>query len=164
MPVSAAVVDTTVLSNFAHVEQTRILSQAFEQLVTVQAVWIELQVGITIGRIPPVDWSWLSIVDLEPAVKITADRLARTLGQGESACIALAAANRWIVLTDDRDARRVALAEGVAVSGTIGALVNLIRRKHLTLSDADRYLAVMIEHGYRCPVRSLDELFDPDHL
>jgi predicted nucleic acid-binding protein len=61
-------------------------------------------------------------------------------------------------LTDDRDARRVALAANLAVSGTLGTLVRLVDREILTVSQADGLLAGMKQHGYHSPVDSLTEL------
>ena len=46
----------------------------------------------------------------------------------------------------------------IAVSGTLGALMNLVRARVLSLADADQSLAVMKQQGYRCPVNSLSEL------
>ena len=63
-----------------------------------------------------------------------------------------------MVLTDDRDARRVAQTRGVAISGTLGALVNLVDQGTLTLDQADSLLTQMKQYGYRCPVVSLREL------
>lgn len=51
----AAVVDTTVLSNFAHIQQPRLLANAFDQPVTVEAVLAELTIGMASGRIPAVE-------------------------------------------------------------------------------------------------------------
>lgn len=154
----AAVVDTTVLSNFAHIEQPRLLANAFDQLVTVEAVLAELTIGMASGRIPAVEWSWLTVIEMTAAEVASAEKLNRTLGAGESQCIALAVARGWMIVTDDRDARRAAQAMNVAFSGTLGALMNLVRGNSLSLSEADNYLKVMKQHGYRSPVNSLSEL------
>jgi predicted nucleic acid-binding protein len=62
------------------------------------------------------------------------------------------------MLTDDRDARRAARETGLMVSGTLGALMNLVRANVLSLAEADKFLATMKRSGYRCPVNSLSEL------
>ena len=62
------------------------------------------------------------------------------------------------MLTDDADARRLAAALKVEISGTIGVLIKLVRREILTLEQGDRLLAEMIARGYRSPVRSLREI------
>jgi predicted nucleic acid-binding protein len=155
---TAAVIDNTLLSNFAHVQQPRLLAAAFHQPMTVRPVMDELQVGVQIGRIPAVDWTWLEIVELDDQERMVAYVLTQTLGQGEAACIALAQVRGCIVLTDDRDARRVAQQAGLRVSGTLGALMNLVRSSVLSLTEGDELLQVMKRNGYRCPVASLSEL------
>lgn len=154
----AAVIDTTVLSNFAHVDQPHLLRSAFDDPVTVRAVMDELAEGVRLVHLPDVNWRWLRVVELTTDEQLHASELNRTLGRGESDCIALAQSRQWIVLTDDRDARAAARAAGVAVSGTLGCLMNLIDANALTLPQADRWLAHMVQHGYRCPVKSLAEL------
>ena len=98
------VVDNTVLSNFAHIQHPKLLALAVDEIVTVQAVMDELGVGVELKRVPDVDWSWLTITQLTDDELAVAHSLQQSLGRGESACIA-AAARRWLLLTDDRDAR-----------------------------------------------------------
>lgn len=71
-----------------------------------------------------------------------------------------AAFDKWMVLTDDRDARQTARNAGVLVSGTLGALMNLVHHEIVTLTDCDVLLAQMKRHGYHCPINSLSELDD----
>jgi predicted nucleic acid-binding protein len=96
--------------------------------------------------------------ELTDEERVMAEHLNQTLGRGEAACIALAKSRQWIILTDDRDARRAAREAGLIVSGTLGALMNLVRGKALSLAEADEFLATMKRRGYRCPVNSLSEL------
>ncbi len=63
-----------------------------------------------------------------------------------------------MILTDDRDARTAAREVGIMVSGTLGALMNLVEGGTLSMSQADHLLVLMKQHGYRCPVDSLSEL------
>ena len=153
-----AVVDNTPLSNFAHIQQPKLLAAAFDQPVTAPAVMDELEVGVQTARIPAVDWSWLPVIELTDEERTLAEHLNQTLGRGEAECIAVAKSRQWIMLTDDRDARRVAREAGLIVSGTLGALVNLVRDNALSLAEADEFLAIMKRSGYRCPVNSLSEL------
>jgi predicted nucleic acid-binding protein len=85
-----AVVDNTLLSNFAHIQQPKLLESAFDQPVTVRAVMDELEVGVQTTRIPSVDWSWLPVIDLTDDERMMAQRLNQTLGRGEAECVALA--------------------------------------------------------------------------
>ena len=101
---------------------------------------------------------WLPIAELSAHEQSVADRLCQTLGRGEAECIAVAQSRQWRVVTDDRDARRVAREAGVVVTGTLGALMNLVRGQALPMTEADALLTTMKEHGYRSPVHSLSEL------
>jgi predicted nucleic acid-binding protein len=155
---TAAVVDNTLLSNFAHIQRPKLLEAAFDQPVIVRAVMDELEVGMQSGRIPTVDWNWLPVIRLTDEEHALAERLNQTLGRGEAECIALAQSRQWIILTDDRDARRAAREAGLIVSGTLGALMNMVRSHALSFAEADEFLATMKRSGYRCPVNSLTEL------
>lgn len=155
---TAAVIDNTLLSNFAHIQQPQLLEAAFDQPVTVHAVMDELAIGVQTARIPSVDWSWLPIIELTDEERAMTERLNETLGRGEAACIALATSRQWIVLTDDRDARRAAREAGIIVSGTLGASTNLVWGGALSLTEADDFLAIMKRSGYRCALNSLSEL------
>jgi predicted nucleic acid-binding protein len=154
------VVDNTVLSNFAHIERPELLHQAFADLATTPAVMTELATGEQLGRVPAVDWSWLSMVTLTAEEQTRVDTLHETLGLGEAECIAVAKERGELVLTDDRDARKVARSLDVAVSGTLGALMNLVRQGILTIAKADELLETMKQHGYHSPISSLSDLDD----
>ena len=107
---TTVVVDNTVLSNFTHVEQPKLLRAAFDNPVTVRAVMDELIEGIRLDRLPPVDWGDIPVIELTADEQESADVIGQRLGRGEAACIALARSRQWIVLTDDRDARAAARA------------------------------------------------------
>ena len=155
---TTALVDTSVLSNFAQVGQPSLLQAAFAEVVTTPSVMAERAEGERLGRLPTVNWAWLPVVELTPEEATRFAELHQSLGAGEASCLAVAQARGWMVLTDDRDARRVAQTRGVAISGTLGALVNLVDQGTLTLDQADSLLTQMKQYGYRCPVVSLREL------
>ncbi len=157
-----AVVDNTVLSNFAHIEKPDLLQQALADLTTTPAVMMELAAGEQLGRLPVVDWTWLSVVTLTPDEETHANVLNETLGRGEAECIAMAKERSGLILTDDRDARKVAHSLDVPASGTLGALMNLVRQGILTIAQADELLADMKQHGYHSPINSLSELVEDD--
>jgi predicted nucleic acid-binding protein len=157
---TTAIAENTVLSNFAHIEKPELLRAAFDSLVVVKAFMDELAEGVRLGLVPLVDWGWLPTVELTAEEQAKAEELGQTLGKGEAACIALAQSRGWMVLTDDRDARETARDVGVALSGTLGALMNLVRANVLSIPDGDELLNQMKQHGYRCPINSLAELDD----
>lgn len=149
--------DTTVLSNFAQVERSDLLRQAFPDLAAPGLVREELAAGERLGLVPPCDWSWLKIIELTDIEQARAAKLEEHLQPGEAACIAVVATRGGRLLTDDRAARHMAGTLGIVVSGTIGVLIRLWRRGILAEEQGDGLLLEMIDYGYRSPVRSLRE-------
>ncbi|MCP3964059.1 MAG: twitching motility protein PilT [bacterium] len=150
-----AVTNTTLLSNFAHARRPDLPPLAFPGLVMPGAVREEIEDGVRLGFLPALDWSAIPVVDPDPAQLDEVGQLKPPLDRGEIACLATARSHEAIAVTDDRDARKVAQALGLEVSGTLGALILLVRQRHLTLEDADRLLATMIAAGYRSPKSSI---------
>jgi predicted nucleic acid-binding protein len=153
-----AVVDTTVLSNFAHVQKPELLRSALEQGSTTPQVLRELTIGEQTGRLPICDWSWLPVLDLSGSERALAADFARQTDLGEAECLAVALSRQWMFLSDDQAARRIARLREVTVSGTLGVLARLVDTGRLPLGDADDLLLQMIARGYRSPIASLKEL------
>lgn len=153
-----AVVNNTVLSNFANVRRPDLVRQSFEDIVATVEVLAELKEGERLRRLPMCDWSWLKGLTLTKPERVLADRLAKTVDAGEASCLAVAFTRNLIFLTDDRDARRLAQLMEVSISGTLGILRSHVDEEQLDLDAANRLLVEMIEKGYRSPVRSLQKL------
>ena len=150
------VLDNTVLSNFALVHRIDLLQYfASEELVTTDAAWRELEVGMESGRVPRADWSWLAVLSLQGEEQTFALTGLTGLGAGEAACIALAYSRHYRFVTDDRLARRAARRLGVPITGTLGLLTALVDEQVLSRTECDETLRQMIEQGYRCPVEHL---------
>ncbi len=152
--------DTTILSNFAQIEQLVLLAAVLPDVATTPQVMMELRQGEAAGHYPVSNWDWLIIVSLTPDEQVHFERLRLILDDGEASCLVVALARSGTIFTDDRDARRYAQLLGVPVSGTLGALVLLVRDRHLTLGQANVSLQAMIEVGYRSPINSLEEIYD----
>jgi predicted nucleic acid-binding protein len=150
--------DTTVLSNFAHIERPDLLRLGLPDAATTPHVLAELERGIPSGRLPTCDWGWLEVVELTPSEETSLVHVRLVLDDGEASCIAVALERRASLFSDDLDARRYAQRRGIRVSGTLGVLSLLVKGGHLTVAEADDYLQGMIAHGYRSPVRSLADL------
>jgi predicted nucleic acid-binding protein len=151
--------DTTLLSNFAHVQHADWLELLFDkQAVTTAEVLAELRQGETTGFVPRQDWRWLTVVELTLEEQVLAGQYRGKIDVGEAACLAAAVERGYTLLSDDFAARRLASKMGVKVSGTLGVLRQLVALSHLTLPEANRILGVMIDRGYRSPVRSLEDL------
>jgi predicted nucleic acid-binding protein len=150
--------DTTVLSNFAHIERLDLLRLALPDAATTPHVVAELERGVASGHLPAHDWGWLDVVKLTPSEEASLARVRLVLDDGEASCIAVALERQAGLFSDDLDARRYARRQGIRVSGTLGVLSLLAKRGHLTVAEADDCLQGMVAHGYRSPVRSLADL------
>ena len=153
---SFTLLDTTLLSNFAQVRRPDLLRESFgPDAATTPAVMAELHTGEALGLVPTCDWSWLQMLELTQDERKLAADLARQLDPGEAECLAAALARHGRFLSDDFAARRLAVLQGVVVSGTLGVLAKLVETGLLALDEADELLRGMIDRGYRSPVRSL---------
>lgn len=153
------VFDTTLLSNFAHAQHAHLLDALFgPQAMTSDTVLAELRQGVSLGYVPHQDWRWLTVTVLTESEKQIAAQYREIVDAGEADCLALALARSCTFLSDDSAARRLAVSAGVNVSGTLGVLRKLIADEYLTLTEADHLLELMIDQGYRSPVRSLADL------
>lgn len=156
MPV---LLDNTVLSNFALVRQLQLLQQILEhRAATVSQVVAEYERGVALHRVPATSWEWLKIYSLTSDELSLYQALLRRVNAGEAACLAVAYTHKLSLVTDDRDARQIAVQYGIAKTGTIGVLVEAVHRNVLTLSQANEILRHMIAVGYRCPLDKLDTL------
>jgi len=154
-----ALLDNTVMSNSALVERPGLLRTTFGgKLATPRQALAELIAGVERGKLPDLDWSWLSIWTLEAAERPHYQRFLRRLNAGEAACLAMAMHRECRMLTDDRDARELAHRLRVPLSGTLGVLVRLVDIGSLSLEQADALLSRMMVAGYRSPAVSLREL------
>lgn len=154
----AALSDTTVLSNFAHIERPDLLRALFSSLLVPPSVLEELMTGERRALIPKCSWSWLEVVMITASEKAFAEDLRRRVGPGEADGLAVAKSRNLLILTDDLDARQLAESFGLDLSGTLGCLRDLVKRAILEVPAADAFLARMRERGYRSPVRSLRDL------
>jgi len=154
--------DTTVLSNFAHIERLDLLRLALPNAATTPQVMAELEIGVAAGYLPNCDCGWLEVVQLTPSGEASLAHVRLILGDGEASCIAVALERKGGLFSDDLDARCYARRRGLRVSGTLGVLSLLVDMGNITMTEADEYLQKMIAHGYRCPVRSLADLGGTD--
>lgn len=151
--------DTTLLSNFAHLRRPDLLRLALgEDIAATSLVMTELRAGKVLGLVPVCDWDWLRVLEPTDDEHRLAVTLEQQLDPGEAECLAVAETRGYTFLSDDFVARRLAQQRHVTVSGTLGVLLTLVHEAHLTVEEADSLLAVMMSHGYRSPVKSLSEL------
>jgi len=153
------ILDTTVLSNFAHIKQVDLLAGVLPDVRTTTQVMDELLQGEAVKRLPSSNWQWLTVVSLTLDEEHHFERIRQVLGDGEAACLAVVSSRNGVFFSDDRDARRYARRLGVPISGTLGVLALLVSNQQVNLTEADKLLQAMIQAGYRSPINSLAEVY-----
>ncbi|GAB6862809.1 twitching motility protein PilT [Haloplanus litoreus] len=158
IPANPSVLNTTVLSNFAYIDQLWIVA-GLSGICTVPVVREELEHGV--GDHPYLQSALGTLDDEIPVVPISetvANREAVVsdhLDAGEAQAFALADAHGRL-LTDDGDARSFAKEQGVTVVGSVGVLLAAINAGKITEQTADEWLSTWIDEiGYYVPYRNI---------
>lgn len=161
VPSNPSVLDTTVLSNYAYIDQLWMVA-GLSGICTVPVVREELENGVD-GY--PYLQSALDTLDTESPVATVSDTVANReavvsdhLDPGEAQAFTLADAHDGRLLTDDGDAREFAKGQGVTVVGSVGVLLAAIDAGKIDEPTADEWLARWIDDiGYYVPFRTISE-------
>jgi len=160
VPPNPSVLNTTVLSNFAYIDELWVVS-GLSGICTVPVVREELENGVDDH---PYLQTALDILDEEIPIVCISDTVANReavvrdhLDPGEAQAFALAEAHDGRLLTDDGDARSFAKEQGVTVVGSVGALLAAINAGKITERTADEWLSTWIDEiGYYVPYRNIE--------
>lgn len=167
----SVIANTTVISNFAAVEQLELLHTRFGVLCISDHVFEEIQDGLTQGYtfytdldksiFPFSETGWLHLATLSTPDELHMyGNLLTTLHSGEASCLSIAFHRKWTLLSDDKTARKMSRELNVPISGTLGVLSSLVRRDLLHIAEADITLQRMIRFGYYSPVTSVKEILN----
>lgn len=161
--------NTTVVSNFAAVNRLELLNLLFGDLHIPVGVYQEVLAGAEEGYLfnnailqaisSNQSDGWLRLVS--PQTEDELNQLAhfpRSIHRGEAECLTIAQNRGWLLLTDDRLARKLARASGISISGTLGCLAIAVERELISLPEGNALLNDMLKQGYRSPVRDLSDL------
>ncbi len=159
IPSNPSVLNTTVLSNFAYIDEIEIVAR-LSGICTVPVVRDELHNGVDDH---PYLQSALYVLDegipVAPISETVANReavIGAHLDPGEAQAFALADARDGRLLTDDGDARTFAKEQGVTVVGSVGVLLAAIDAGRIDEETADKWLATWIDEiGYYVPYRNI---------
>lgn len=159
VPSNPSVLDTTVLSNFAYIDQLQLLS-GLSGICTVPAVREELHNGVDDHPYLQAALDGLSeeipVASISDAVANREAVVSDHLDPGEAQAFAVADAHDGRLLTDDGDARAFAKSQGVTVIGSVGVLLAAIDAGKVDESTADDWLSTWIDEiGYYVPYRSI---------
>lgn len=157
LPRNPTVLNTTVLSNFAHVDHVDLLLD-LPRLVTVDVVREELEAGLPtrayLDHALSVLDDEIPVVSPNPSAREREADLLESLDPGEAQAVAVADTANGTVVTDDGDARTIAKRHEIGVTGSIGVLVRSVENDRLSTKTADEYLKRWIdEAGFRSPAR-----------
>lgn len=121
-PTPTAVADTSALQYLFQLGHLDLLRHLYMRVLVPRAVERELEIGRRDGRNVPVVASiaWLEVISVSNPLL--------HLDPGEAEVIAAAQQRGILAVLDDRAARRAAEALGVAVTGTLGILIEGKRR------------------------------------
>jgi len=161
IPATPSVLNTTVLSNFAYIDQLWVVA-GLSGICTVPVVREELEHGVDKH---PYLQAALNILDDEIPVATISETVTNreavvsdNLDPGEAQAFALADTHDGRLLTDDGDARSFAKEQGVVVVGSVGVLLAAIDADKLDESTADEWLSTWIDEiGYYVPYRTISE-------
>ena len=161
IPANRSVLNTTVLSNFAYIDQLWVVAD-LSGICTVPVVREELEHGVDDH---PYLQSALDTLDDEIPVATISDTVANReavvsdhLDPGEAQAFALVDAADGRLLTDDGDARSFAKEQGVTVVGSVGVRLAAIDAGKIDEPTADEWLSTWIaEIGYYVPYQSISE-------
>lgn len=164
-------VNTTVISNLAAVGRLDLLKKLHGRVYIPIEVYEEILNGLEEGYgfytgigdqiLPLAEGGWIELVSMVKGDELRIfQSLPRGLHHGEAACLAIARHRRWAFLTDDKMARKAAHGLGLVVSGTLGVLVQAVKRGILSPEEGNALLADMIGRGYRSPLSNLQPLLE----
>lgn len=160
-PERPAVLDATVLSNFAYLDEVDRL-QILPRPVTPVAVRDELATGVETHTF--LTRATAPLADGIPVVELTGEtaeyrrQLGQRLDAGEAAALALAEHRDGLLVTDDGPARSLARDRDVRFTGTIGVLVELVETETVEVDTASEWLTRLVdEASYRAPSKDLSE-------
>lgn len=155
--------DNTVLSNFALVQQpTLVIRVCPGRACTTAAARAEHEAAVEKGLLQAQLWADLPVIELTEDEIQLVEMLPARLGPGERTCLAVAIQRGGVVATDDLGARQLARRQNVKITGTLGILVLAVTAGEVSVDQANTFLAEMVAAGYRSPVESLEVLLRAD--
>ena len=153
-------IDNTVLSNFALIGELNLLQDYSKGKGAItDYVLAEFERGVKERIFINTNLDWLEVLTLvEYKEKFLFEILCKRLGAGESSCLAISSSRGYDLLSDDMAVRKIAMREGIRLSGSIGVLLELIRINRISAEKGNTILKGFIKHGYFSPSDKLDEL------
>jgi len=158
----SAIVNNTVLSNFASAQEFDLLGRLFPKFYITPEVLAEIVAGIDKDylfleqALTAIKYgSCILITELDPKERDLFDNMSKRLGAGERSCLAVAYIRKWMFYTDDLLARSYAQRNDIAIGGTFGLLNTAIDEEIISEFEANIILQKMIDNNYHSPYKSI---------
>ena len=161
---ACAICDACVLINLSVVNELRLLGGLEDfRFYVPQAVLDELRQESHRKEVrTALDRLWLRKATLDSEEEdALAQELRSLYGAGESACLAIAQVRGWHVVTDESGALAGEIGRRVGVGrqiGTVAILAVAVRRKLLTVPQADAYKVKLEAHKFKIKIRSFADI------
>ena len=155
----AVVADTSPVVFLSKLEQLDLIPTLFERPILISESVRDEIIGPP--HIDPVEKATLEAFLSECEVRRVSKppRLSRALSAADRSAVALAVSENVPLIADDRLLRRFAQAHGVAVIGTVGILLEAMRRGLLQPNTIREFVDVLVErHGYRVRIELYREI------
>ena len=126
--------NTSAILNLAIIDRLSLIREQFTTITIPKGVLEELRVGENLPGskkiLEALDVKWLQVEEVQDSAMLLI--LKRELDAGEAEAIALALETRaqWVLL-DESEARRIAKALGLKVTGVLGILLRACRQKRV---------------------------------
>jgi predicted nucleic acid-binding protein len=164
VPIRIVVTDANILINLIHAQALELLGcvDGYEFVIVdqVEAEITRPEQAAALRHAIDVAWLHREAVNTIEGLSIFAD-LARIMGRGEAACLALAETRRWYVASDEKRVfRREALARlgKGRILTTAGLIVSAIRANQLTIDQADAIKLVLETKRFRMAFASFRDI------
>lgn len=166
---SPSVIDTNVFSNFALTGNVQIIKTMYAHRLYIPTIVIAECVSRTalyfyVNQALQEGWIQEYSISLakNPAEFLEYAKLRKRYHEGESAVLAIAKVNGFVVISDDmKDVQRFCKENNLKLKGTLGILFEAYNRKLITQSEGDKILNNMIvKNNYICPVKTMKEIID----
>lgn len=152
------VCDTSPLLYLHQIKQLELLEKLSDRVLAPPGVVSELEQGRAIGVDAP-DPTKLDWIVVEGPASTDALRLVTDLGRGETEVLALALEReKAIAVLDDRVARRLARTLDIALTGTLGILVD--GKKAGLIKSVRPLIDELEDHGFRLAARTRRAVLD----